>query len=126
MKILDIKPIAKLGKILVTTAESDIWITAGQWKNKGCSNSIGNYVGGDIEVDFYQEGDDMFGGAKCTKSNTIHRDFFISANPVVLANVLAIESASAMEALSGVSALASRRKAEERAKLTVANEALNA
>ena len=114
MKILAIKPIVtKAGKpvILVQTASTDVWLSPKQMQSKGCSVSLDSYVGGDIEVDHYKQGDKLIDGTICTTDNKLLKDFIISANPAVLANALAIEAAARFNSMLDASALFARNRA---------------
>lgn len=116
MKILAIKSITtKAGRpmILVQTAEKDMFITVKQWQSKGCSSILDSYVGGDIEADYYQEGDKMINDTVCTKNDTVLRDFSVSVNPVVSARALAAESELRMSNALNASALFARNKADK-------------
>ena len=113
-KILSIKSITtKAGdsKVLIQTADRDIWLSIKQYLSKGCSSVFDNYTGGNIETDFAQKGDKLFNGVVCTESDKILMDFTISANPAVLANSLAIEAKMKMDALVDSSSLFARNKA---------------
>jgi hypothetical protein len=110
-KILAIKPVVtKAGRpsVLIQTATADIWVSHKQYQSKGCSNTFENYVGGDIEADYYKTGEPLFDGTPCTKDDTIVRDFSMSANSMVLASALAIESRLKAEEFSDKSALFAR------------------
>ncbi len=125
MKILAIKhQSTKKGKpcIMITTAQGLIWPSIGQWRASGASPTLGNYVGGNVEVDYYAEGDEMLGGDLCTKDNTIVRAVYPSENPVVLANSLAIESKNKMEEVSDLASMFAKSRAEAKAKSTAAKE----
>ena len=119
MNILAIKhATSKAGKpfILVTTASKDIWLTPKQWASKGASSALDSYVGGNVEVDYYKEGDLLLDGTSlCTKDDTLLKDFFISANSAVLANAFAIESSIKMQQANDMGALFARKKAESSA-----------
>lgn len=74
-------------KILIETRDmQQVWIPLGQWNNKVGNNPMESYVGGEVQVDFYQKGDFMpLTGNTCTDSNKIMRDFSVSQNPEVAA-----------------------------------------
>ncbi len=116
MNILAIKHVtSKEGKpfILVTTAAKDIWLTPRQWTSKGASAALDSYVGGSIETNYYKEGDLLLDGvSKCTKDDILLKDFFVSANPAVLANAYAIESSMKMQQSVDMGALFARKKTE--------------
>ncbi len=120
MKILAIKRIVtKLGKpsILVQTATKDIFVTPGQWAAQGASQSLDNYVGGDIDANYFEEGEMLFDGTTpCTKSGVILKTVFVSANPAVLAHALAIESANVGQSFMDKAALYTRQRVEAKAK----------
>src|ERR1019366_2292609 len=79
--------------VLVTTALADIWVTPGQMKSAGASASLENYIGGNIEAVYFAKGELLFDGVTiCTDDNKILKSIYVSANPVVLAHSLAIES----------------------------------
>lgn len=113
MKILSIKPVTtKKGnpQILIQTASQDVWVSVKQWQSKGCSNNLDSYVGGDIEVDYFKTGEKLINGTDCTKDNILLRDFIPSANPIVLANALAVENNMRMSNMLDKSALFSRQR----------------
>lgn len=113
MKILAIKhQSTKAGKpmIIISTADRDVWVTPKQFTSKGGSASLDSYVGGNIDVDYYAKGDALLNGQQCIDDNVILRDFVISANPAVLANALAIESAMRMQNAVDSSALFARNR----------------
>ncbi len=116
MNILAIKhATSKAGKpfILVTTASKDIWLTPKQFTSKGASAALDSYVGGNIEADYYKEGELLLDGiTKCSKDDILLKDFYISANPAVLANAFAIESSMKMQQANDMGALFARKKAE--------------
>jgi hypothetical protein len=117
MNILAIKHVnSKEGKpfILVTTASKDIWLTPKQWQSKGAMSSLDSYVGGDIETNYYKEGEVLLDGvSKCTKDDTLLKDFFVSASPAVLAQAFAAESSSKMQKASDMATLFARNKASK-------------
>lgn len=120
MKILAVKHVnTKDGnpRILITTAQADIWCSVGQWKSAGAGNTLANFVGGEVEPVYFAKGELLFDGVtECTQDNTILRQVFLTENPVVLANSLAIENSAKMNAVSDMSALFARKRAEEKAK----------
>lgn len=125
MKILAIKHIntkATEGKpsrslVLVSTAGRDHFITPGQWKSAGASASLDNYVGGDIDARYFEEGEELFDGTVCTASDKILDQFSVSQNPEVLARIGAIEAADAMQGALDKSALFKRQREAAKAKL---------
>ena len=122
MKILAIKRITtKAGKslVLVSTANQDVFITAGQWKSAGASASLDNYVGGNIDARYFEEGEELFDGTECTESGKILDSFSVSANPAVLAHALAIESSLKETQAMDLNALFARKRAEDKAKAIV-------
>ncbi len=131
MKILAIKRIntkatadkASRSLVLVSTAQQDVFITAGQWKSSGASAALDNYVGGDIEARYFEKGEELFDGTECTESGKILDTFSASMNPAVLAHSVVIESnAREMEALD-VNALFARKRAEKAAAVKTAKPA---
>ena len=114
MKILAIKSVTtKAGRpmILVSTAKSDIWLTVAQWNAKGASATLDNYVGGDIEARYFEEGEELFDGTKCTASDKILDTFSASMNPAVLAHSVVIEANAKEQEALDVNALFARRRA---------------
>ena len=120
MKILAIKRvITKVGKpsILVQTATGNHWPTPGQWKSTGASQTLDNYVGGDIDVEYFKEGELLFDGeTTCTKDDTILKSVYATPNPKVLAEALAIESAKVAEDFMDRSALFTQARIAAKAK----------
>lgn len=102
--------------ILVTTAGRDIWITQGQWKASGASAALDNYVGGNIDFRFFEEGESLFDGTPCTASDKILDTFSVSMNPKVLAESVVIEAERASEKADDMASLYARRRAEKKAK----------
>ncbi len=126
MNILAIKHVtSKVGRplILVTTAAKDFWLTPKQWNSKGASAALDSYVGGNIDVDYYKEGDTLINGTdKCTKDETLVKDFYVSANSAVLANAFALESSAKMQKSMDMGALFARKKAESAPKAEAVKE----
>ena len=119
MTIVAIKSVtSKAGRpmILISTPEKDIWVTVKQWQAKGASAILDSYVGGTIEADFYNVGDTMLNGEKCTTANTILNDFSVSVSPIVSARALAAEQQMRMDNAVSASALFARKRAEAKAK----------
>lgn len=124
MKILAIKHVNVTQKdgqvkpsILVTTATRDIWVTPGQWKSAGASPSLGSYIGGNVEAVFFNKGEILFDKiTACTDDDKILKQVYLSENPVVLANALAIESANKMTEVSDMAVLYARNRADAKAK----------
>ena len=119
MKIVEIKHVtSKAGRpmVLVVGAEKDIWLTAKQFTAKGGSSILDSYVGGNIEADFYNEGDVLQNNEKCTKDGVILRDFSISVNPIVSARALAAEQQMRMDDANSNAALFARKRAESKVK----------
>lgn len=123
MKILAIKTITtKSGspRILVQTADKDYYPSVKQWRSKGCSDVLDNYIGGDIEASYYKQGELLADGKSAvTKDDTLLKDFTASINPVVLAQSLAAESTMKMNMLIDKSALFNRIRAAEAANKTI-------
>jgi hypothetical protein len=122
MKILAIKRITtKAGKslVLVQTAGQDVFITAGQWKSAGCSASLDNYVGGNIDARYFEKGEELFDGKECTESGKILDTFSASMNPAVLAHSVVIESQVNESNALSTNALFARKRAERQAKEAV-------
>lgn len=100
MKILAIKRIntkatadkASRSLVLVSTAQQDVFITAGQWKSSGASAALDNYVGGNIDARYFEKGEELFDGTECTESGKILDTFSASMNPAVLAHSVVIEA----------------------------------
>lgn len=108
----DIKP-----SILVTTASGDVWVTEGQFKAAGGSNSLDSYTGGNIEAEYFSKGDILFDGVTpCTDDNKILKSVLLSANPRVLAYAVAAEAEMKAEQASDLALLYSRKRAEAKAK----------
>lgn len=132
MKILSIKTVdttakngAKKPMILVQTATKDIWVTPGQWKSTGANYTLDNYVGGDIDTEYFTEGEMLFDDVtECTKNDTILKTVYVSQNPAVLAHALAIESANKMADVMDRSAIFSRNRVVALTKAKEAAEAL--
>lgn len=98
--------------ILVTTATADIWVTPGQWKSSGAGSTLGNYVGGNIDALYFGKGELLFDKITvCTDDNKILKQVYVSENPVVLANALAIESSNKMAEVSDMAMLYARNRA---------------
>lgn len=98
-------------RILVSTAEQDVWIPLGQWNNK-CKSPLDSYVGGEIHPNFYQEGEEMTNGDKCTASDKVLNDFTASVNPEVAAIAQATIAQKQMEKLNDANALFIRKRNE--------------
>ncbi len=114
MKVLAIKhQSTKKGKpcVMITTAQGLLWPSIGLWKASGASPTLGNYVGGNVEVDYYTEGEEMLGGVICTKDNTIIRAIYPSENAVVLANSLVVESKNKMEEATDLASMFAKNRA---------------
>jgi len=101
-------------KVLVQTAKTDIWIPFGQWKSQ-CQSPIPSYIGGDIEPDFYKEGETLLNEQVCTKDNTILRSFVASENPLVIAIAQSYSQEKMESEASDKAALFSRQRASSRA-----------
>ena len=127
MKILAIKRIvtkateSKGSKslVLVSTAKQDVYITAGQWKSAGCSASLDNYTGGNIDVRYFEKGEELFDGTECTESGKILDNFSASMNPEVLAHSVVIESNAKEQDALDVNALFARRREAKKANVNV-------
>lgn len=127
MKILAVKHVNVQQKdgsvkpsILVTTATRDIWVTPGQWKSAGAGATLGNYNGGNIDAVYFGVGETLFDGVTtCTDPDKILKQVFLSENPVVLANALAIESSNKMSEVSDMALLYQRQRIEAKAKAAI-------
>lgn len=117
-RILEIKAVTtKQGavRVLVSTAEQDIWVPLGQWNNK-CKAPLDSYVGGEIHANFFKEGEIMTNGDACTASDKVLNDFSASVNPTVAAIAQATIAEKQMEALQNANALFIRKRNEAAAK----------
>ena len=101
-------------KVLVQTAKQDIWVPFGQWKSS-CQSPIPSYIGGDIEPDFYKEGETLLNEQVCTKNDTILRSFVASENPLVIAIAQSYSQEKLENEASDKAALLSRQRASSRA-----------
>lgn len=125
-KILAIKSVlTKAGKpnVLVTTAERDHWVPFGMWNAAGNSANFESYIGGNIDADYFAEGEELISGDVAQADNMILRTFSASKNPRVLAEMDAIESAKKAEVLNEAALLFRRRRVEALAKKAAADAA---
>lgn len=121
MTIFGIKAAStKAGKpvVIVTTPEKPqgIFLAFGQWTNKGLSLNLEAYLGGVIEVVYFQKGEELLNGDITTDSDVIVKDFMVQMNATVLAGAVAAENASKMQSFSDAASAFRVASAAKRAK----------
>jgi len=109
---------SKLGKplVIVTTPDRPHFLSVGQWVNKGYSMNLEAYVGGQIEVDYFQKGEELLNGDVAQDSDVITRDFIVKMDAEVLGKAIAAESATKAQGFADAARLFARNAAEARKK----------
>ena len=88
-----------------TDREQPHWLPYGMWTNKELSDALNAYVGGEIDTDYFQEGEELNDGSLATSSDAIVRDFAVQMRPAVLGAIIAAENAARASQFSDLSAM---------------------
>lgn len=110
------------GYILVTTPQRDHWIPLGMFRNEAQTDTFDAFVGGSINVNYYQKGDKLLDESICDADDIIVESINLAKNPDIVAKIAAEEQQRKSSEMDDLIALNKRKRDEKLAKIKAALE----